>query len=121
MGSANAFPFRRLTNPLILTIAPTAQRFDVPAGFFQRGGPAYGVTSFLLVNPQNMWIRLIGSTDQNDGGYVAVTDTTGWLFPPNFWGVMTTQYPQYMSVMSIARSGLTAGSGTVEVSYGAGV
>lgn len=114
--SDNSFNFRRLTDPMQMAAEPTAQKFDVPAGFFQPGGPAFGAMSFWICNPNNFWVRLKGS----NGTYVAVTDTTGWLFPPGFCGSFSTQYPEFMSVMSVSRQGIPAGSGALEISYGGG-
>lgn len=109
--SENVFPFRRVTDPFVLNVAPTAQRFDVPMDL-----KSAGYTSFYVVNPNSFWVRLRGS----QGSYVAITETTGWLFPPGFAGVFSTQYPEFMSAMSVTRQGLPAGTGTLEVSYGGG-
>jgi len=109
--SENSFAFRRLTDPFMLTVAPTAQRFDVPVDL-----KAAGYTSFCVVNPNAFWVRLKGS----NGTYSSVTTTTGWMLPPGFFGVFSTQYPDFMSAMSVTAQGLTAGSGVLEVSYGGG-
>jgi hypothetical protein len=115
--SDNSFAFRRMTDPLLLPIATTATKFDVPDGYFRGAGPGAGAQSFWVCNANNFWVRLKGST----GTYVAVTDTTGWLFPPGFVGAFSTQFPQFMSTMAVTRQGLTAGTGTLEISYGGGV
>ncbi len=120
----NNFSFRRSTDPLLLPVATTATQFTVPAGYFLQGGPGFGATSFWVCNANNFWVRLKGSgimTDVNGSySYTAVTDTTGWLFPPGYMGAFSTQYPMWMSTLSVSRQGLTAGTGTLELSYGGG-
>lgn len=120
--SDNASNFRRMTDPLLLPVAPTATQFNVPDGFFMPEGPGFGSLSFWVCNANNFWVRLKGSGNGalNTGSYTAVTATTGWLFPPGFTGSFSTQYPLFMSTISIARQGLPAGSGVLEVSYGGG-
>ena len=107
----NNFSFRRSTDPYMLPVGTTAQRFDVPADL-----KAAGYMSFCVVNPNNFWVRMRGST----GSYIPVTDDTGWLFPPGFFGVFSTQYPEFMSAMSVTKQGIPAGTGILEVSYGGG-
>lgn len=118
MSVGNAFPFRRLTDPLILDVDVVAKKFDVPAGFFQQGGPGFGATSFWVVNPNNFWVRLRGS---NDANHIPVTATTGWLFPPGFCGAFSTQFPVSMSTLAVTYQNVPAGVGTLEISYGGGV
>lgn len=108
----NNFAFRRSTDPYMVPAGASASKFDVPDDL-----KSSGYMSFCVVNPNPFWVRLRGST----GTYVAVTDTTGWLFPPGFFGIFSTQYPEFMSAMGVVRQGLpvTAG-GFLEVSYGGG-
>lgn len=112
MSTANNFPFRRLTEPLVIPVSPTSSQFQVPAGFIPPG-----TNSFWIVNPNNFWVRLKGF----QGSAGNVTATTGWLFSPGFTGAFSTQYPEWMSVMSVTYQGLTAGTGTLELSYGGGI
>ena len=114
--SDNSFNFKRLTDPLLLPVGVTAQKFDVPTGFFDPSGPAAGAMSFWVCNANNFWVRLKGS----NGTYTAVTDTTGWLFPPGYIGSFSTQFPQFMSTLAVTRQGVKAGTGTLELSYGGG-
>lgn len=107
----NNFSFRRATDPFLLTVGATAQRFDVPIDI--KGS---GYTSFCVVNPNSFWVRLKGS----NGNYSPVTSTTGWMLPPGFFGIFSTQYPEFMSAMSVTAQGMTAGTGVLEVSYGGG-
>lgn len=118
--SANSNNFRRITDPLLLSVATTATQFNLPAGYFEPGGPAFGAMSFWVVNANNFWVRLRGSGFNGSGSYVAVTDTTGWLFPPGYIGSFSTQYPLFMSTLSVDRQGIPAGTGTLEISYGGG-
>jgi hypothetical protein len=119
--SLNSFSFRRGSDPFQLSFDATPIKFDVPSDFFVTGA-GKGATSFCIVNPTKYWVRLRGSGDgqTQTGSYVPVTATTGWLFPPGFWGVMSTQFPRYMSVMSVDKQGLGTGSGVIEISYGGG-
>jgi hypothetical protein len=114
MSTANNFPFRRLTEPLILPVSSTASQFQVPANYIPTGA-----SSFWVVNPNNFWVRLKGFTAAE--GANSVTATTGWLFSPGFTGAFSTQYPAWLSVMSVNYQGLTAGTGTLEISYGGGI
>lgn len=118
----NSFNFRRMTDPLLIPVSGSVQKFDLPAGFFQQSGPAMGAMSFWVCNANNFWVRLRGSGNGWDGSgsYVAVTDTTGWLFPPGFVGSFSTQYPLWMSTLGVVRQGLSVGTGTLEISYGGG-
>lgn len=120
--SENSFNFRRFADPLLLPVGATAQQFTLPGGYFAQGGPAMGATSFWVCNANNFWVRLRGSGNaiDNTGSYVAVTDTTGWLFPPGYTGSFSTQYPLFMSAMAVTRQGLPAGTGVLEISYGGG-
>lgn len=117
MSSDNAFPFRRLTEPLLLPVGPESQTTAVPSGFIPQGAK-----SFLVVNRNPFWVRLRGAnaaTSSNPAGLV-VTPDTGWLFPPGFWGVFSTQQPEFMATISVPFMGIPAGTGTLEVSYGGG-
>lgn len=120
----NNFSFRRATDPLQLPVATTATKFDVPTGYFTQGGPGFGATSFWVCNANNFWVRLRGSGIMTDAGgtylYIPVTATTGWLFPPGYVGAFSTQYPMWMSTISVSRQGIPAGDGTLEISYGGG-
>lgn len=121
----NTSSFRRQADPLILPVSSSAQQYTVPANYFSTGGPGLGATSFMVVNPNNFWVRLKGSGDNRPGvtntaSYTAVTATTGWLFPPGYVGVFATQFPVWMSTMSVDYQGLGTGSGTLEIYYGGG-
>lgn len=111
-----------MTDPLMVPIEPTATQFVVPVTFFQTGNPGAGASSFWVCNATSFWVRLKGSGNglTQEGDFVAVSESTGWLFPPGFCGAFSTQYPRYMSAMSVERQGLPAGSGFLEVSYGGG-
>lgn len=118
--SENSFNFRRLTDPLLLNVTTSATQYTVPVGYFDVGGLGNGAMSFWVCNANNFWVRLKGSGFNGAGSYVAVTDTTGWLFPPGYIGSFSTQYPTYMSTLAVDRQGIPAGTGTLEISYGGG-
>lgn len=105
-------PFRRITDPFILPVGLTVQRFDVPNDL-----RVQDMRQFLVVNPNPFWVRLKGSRDT----YTPVSETTGWLFPPGFFGVFSSQYPMFMSTLAVSRQGIDAGTGTLELAYGRGV
>ncbi len=112
--SENTFAFRRYTDPLMLPVGQTAQRFDVPAGFIK---PAY--TSFLVVNPNSFWVRLKGF--DTAAAYADIADGQGFLLAPGESAVYATQRPAVMSTIGVVRQGIPVGSGFLELSYGNGV
>lgn len=109
--SDNSFPFRRMTDPIVLPVGTSSQTTQVPDGFIPKGA-----TSFRAVNPNNFYVRLKGF----DATGAAIGPVEGWLFPPNYVGDHTTQYPVAMSTIAYSAPGLPAGTGTLEVSYGGG-
>lgn len=112
--------FRRFADPFIIPITPTAG-----AGMVISGDPKFPPqgrnSSFLIVNPNPFCVRMKGSSQARDGGFVPVTTENGWLFLPWEKSVWTTQYPDWISAMSVTLGGLDAGSGRLEMSYGEGV
>lgn len=116
---SGTFAFRRTTDPLQLPVGPVPTRFDVPAGFFDKNGPGYQTTTFMVVNPNACYVRLRGS---NTDSHIPVTPTTGWLFPPGFVGCFTTQYPKSMSTLAVTMPGfpLPAEYAPLELPYGGG-
>jgi len=119
LPGSGTFAFRRVTDPLILSVGPQASKFVVPEGFFAEGGPGYQATTFLVVNANACYVRLRGTTA---GAFQAVTPTTGWLFPPGFVGCFTTQHPIFMSTMAVPMPGfpLPAEYVPLELPYGGG-
>lgn len=107
--------FQPLAPTIVANVDTTAQQYTYPAGFFTTA-PGVNCSTYLIANPNNFWTRVLSSR----GSYVAVTSTTGIPIPPNGWSVFQTTQPDYLSCMSITRSGLTAGAGTVEITYGMG-
>lgn len=120
LPGASTFAFRRKTDPLRLIVDSKATRFDVPAGFFEDGGPGSETTSFLVMNPNECYVRLRGSVTST---YVPVTADTGWLFPPHYIGAFSTQYPKSMSTLAVATPGITLPKtfAPLELIYGAGI
>lgn len=119
LPGSGTFAFRRMTDPLILPVGLSPMRFDVPAGFFDEGGPGFQTTTFLVVNPNACFARLRGTTV---GEHRPVTETTGWLFPPGFVGCFTTQRPISMSTLAVAKPGfpLPTEFAALELLYGGG-
>lgn len=114
LTTAGVIPYRRLTDPIILPVAPTSTRTAVPNGFIPTEA-----TSFRVTNPNAFWIRLKGATGAN-AATLSIATTEGWLFPPGFSGTFTTQFPDAMATISVAMQGIPAGSGNLEISYGIG-
>jgi len=114
------FAFRRWADPFVIPVGPgTAStqiiiKDDPKFPSIERG------RSFIFVNPNPFCVRLRGSSLQRDGGFIAVTETTGWLIMPWEKSVWSTQQPDWVSAMSVTRGGLTAGTGTLELAYGTG-
>lgn len=119
LPGSGTFAFRRMTDPLLLEVGISPTRFDVPAGFFDEGGPGYQSTTFLVINPNACFVRLRGTTV---GAHRPVTPTTGWLFPPGFVGCFTTQRPISMSTLAVAKPGfpLPTEFAPLELPYGGG-
>jgi hypothetical protein len=78
-----------------------------------------GASSFLVVNRNPFWVRPKGYSGTDATTKVIGADE-GWLFPPGFWGIFTTQFPDAMSTIAVPFQGLAAGSGVLEISYGGG-
>jgi hypothetical protein len=82
-------------------------------------------TSFQVVNANPFWVRLRGCTGPDDN----IREGEGWLWPPGFVGVYSTQYPDFVSSIAVARPRfpITDASGAflypgarLELSYGIG-
>ena len=118
--SGGQIGFRRITDPLQVPVSSSAGQFLIPEGYIPTDANA-----FLIVNPNLFWMRLRGSGQYGQGEYAPVTGTdgqgTGWLFPPGFVGVFTTQFPRFLSTMSVSKQGIAAGSGFMEIAWGMGV
>ncbi len=119
LPGSGTFAFRRMTDPLLLPVGPEPTRFDVPDGFFDKGGPGYQTTTFMVVNPNACFVRLRGTTT---GEHRPVTPETGWLFPPGFVACFTTQRPITMSTLAMAMPGfpLPTEFAALELLYGGG-
>ncbi len=113
--SAN-FAFRRFADPFVLTVGPSSASTQVTIAGDAKFPSIEEGRSFYFVNPNPFYVRLKGSK----GAFSAVTETTGWLFPPHSAQVFSTQNPDFVSVMAVTRGGLTAATGTCELSYGVG-
>ena len=118
--SGGQIGFRRITDPLQLPVGTTASQFPIPDGYIPSDANA-----FLIINPNNFWVRLRGSGQYGVGTFNPVVGTdgqgTGWLFQPGFFGVFTTQFPNFLSTISVPKQGLPAGNGFMEISWGMGV
>lgn len=119
LPGSGLFAFRKMTEPLMLEVGPSVTKFDVPAGFFDANGPGFQATSWFVVNPNECWVRLRGTTS---GSYVPVAANTGWAFPPGFAGVFSTQKPIFMSTLAVAKPGrpLPSEYAPLELIYGGG-
>lgn len=120
LPGSGTFAFRRITDPLQVPVAAEPTKFDVPADFFAEGGPGYKTTAFLVVNPNMCWVRLRGTSS---GPHRPVSPRMGWLFPPGFVGVFSTQYPVTMSAMAVAMPGVALPTefAPLDLIYGGGV
>lgn len=112
--------FRRFADPFVIPVAPTpGAQFTIVGD--PRFPPDGRNSSFIITNPNQFCVRLKGSNQRRDGGFVQVTEENGWLFLPMSQTVWTTQYPDWVSAMSVTRGGLVAGNGTLELAYGEGI
>ena len=120
LPGSGTFAFRKMTEALLLPVGASPTKFEVPAGFFDEGGPGYQATSWYVTNPNDCWVRLRGTTT---GEYVAVSATSGWCFPPGFVGTFSTQRPIFMSTLAVPKPGrpLPTEFAPLEIIYGGGV
>lgn len=107
--------YRRLTDPVLVTVAATAGSTLVPVGWI----PA-NADSFQVVNSNNCYVRLRGFKMGETG---EVEEGKGWLLPPGHVAVYATQKPERMSAMAVARPGFPVGAELwpLEVNYGFGI
>jgi hypothetical protein len=118
--------FRRMTDPVMVTVGPTAQPTMVPDGKLIDTQSGLRLGSFYVVNPNNVWVRLRGFSAQNvaDCTAVGVTPSTGWLWPPGHVAVYSTQTPACVSAMAVPMPGFpitgTTTYAPIELSYGFG-
>lgn len=123
--STQTIPYRRMSDPVQITVSSTPQATMVPPEkLFDPASPAMRLTSFYVVNPNNFWVRAKGFTNAADCNAVGVTPTTGWLWPPGHVAVYSTQYPVCASAMGVPMPGFPlpadAAMKPIEWSYGYG-
>jgi hypothetical protein len=122
--STQSIPFRRISDPVQLTVAATPTMTMVPQDRLKDPKSGQRVTSFYVVNPNSVYVRFKGFSTADDCANQAVTPTTGWLVPPGFVGVFSTQYPMCGSTLAVSMPGNPITSATtyapLEWSYGFG-
>lgn len=122
--STQSIPFRRMSDPVQIQVGATAQPTMVPPERLKDPATGQPLASFYVVNPNNVWVRAKGFANAADCQNVGVTETTGWLWPPGFVGIFSTQYPVCASAMAVSVPGYpVTGSTTfkpIEWSYGFG-
>jgi len=109
-------PFRRSTDPVLVTVgypagAITAVSSDMMTAIMN-------LNAFCVVNPNTCYVRLKGYQSSQ-----AITEYEGWLFPPGFVAVYSTQRPKFMSAIAVSRPGFPVDANDLaplEVSYGNG-
>ena len=117
-----AVPFYRMGEPFRIPVSPTSGNDPFPSSGTLTLPP--NVNCFLVTNLNPFPVRLRGTRDGQT--FNPVTATTGWVFMPGVSGPFTTVAPIKMAVVSVdgpfAASDPTqkAGSGWVELQYGAG-
>lgn len=113
---AIATPYRRLTDPVLVTVGTTGTSTVVPAMWIPANADA-----FQVVNSNSCYVRLRGFKIGETG---EVEEGKGWLLPPGHVGVYATQKPERMSAMAVARPGFSVDSASLvplEVNYGFGI
>lgn len=123
--SPNTTPFHRVNDPVMVAIGPMAQTTIIPASAMLDTDGVTKLGSFYIANPNNVWVRLKGFNNQADcDAGTPVTAATGWLFPPGFVAVFSTQYPKCVSAMAVSEPGYPVTSSTqfapLELAYGTG-
>lgn len=108
--------YRRLTDPVLVTVSATAGSTPVPANWIPMNAD-----SFQVVNSNSCYVRLRGFKTGEAG---EVEEGKGWLLPPGHAAVYATQKPERMSAMAVARPGfpvVQAELVPLEVNYGFGI
>jgi hypothetical protein len=122
--STQSIPFRRMTDPVQITVGSSAQPTIVPPEKLLDPATGARLSSFYVVNPNNFWVRAKGFTSAADCNAIGVTPTTGWLWPPGHVAVYSTQFPVCASAMAVAMPGFPlpadAAMKPIEWSYGYG-
>jgi hypothetical protein len=108
--------FRRWADPFIINVAPTTASTQVSIASDPKYPGPDKARAFRFVNSTPFYVRMVGSTTT----FNPVTATTGWLFAPGVTEVYASQAPQWVSLMTIDRAGITGGIGVIELSYGQG-
>jgi hypothetical protein len=122
--STQTIPFRRMSDPVQVSIGPTAQVTMIPPDRLKDPANGTPLSSFYVVNPNNVYVRAKGFTNVADCTNPGVTPTTGWLWPPGFVGIFSTQFPVCASAMAVPMPGFPITASTtyapLEWSYGPG-
>lgn len=124
--TTGTFPFRRISEPVMVAIGPAAQMTAVPASTLTNPNTGLPLTTFHVANPNKVWVRLKGYSAASDcsNPNTGVTPTTGWLWPPGYVGVYSTQFPMCVSAMAVPEPGYPLDSSVtyapLELSYGTG-
>lgn len=122
--STQGIPFRRMSEPVQLTVGPTAQNTNVPPANLRDPKSGQRLTSFYVVNPNAVYVRFKGYQTAADCASQTVTPTTGWLVPPGFVAVFSTQYPLCGSTLAVSTPAAPITASTtyapLEWSYGFG-
>lgn len=103
--STQTIPFRRMSEALQLAVGPTSQPTMVPPERLNDPATGQPLNSFMVVNPNQVWVRFRGFSNQADCQNIGVTPTTGWLVPPGFVGVFSTQRPACGATMAVSMPG----------------
>lgn len=110
-------PYRRYSDPWILTVTPTSASTQVTIADDAKYPGVGQARSFEFVNKTPYYVRLRGSSALK-GGFQPVTATTGHVIAPYSRIIRSSQKPDWISVQSFDDAGITAGSGTCEINYG---
>lgn len=93
-----SMPFRKLVrDPFLCGVGSPAVNTAINKATIQ----AKKCTAFHVVNPNPFYVRLRGAASMND----KIQAGEGWLWPPGFAGVYSTQYPDFVSVLAVAMPG----------------
>lgn len=98
LPGSGVYAFRRTTNSIPVMPGVTATDIEVPAGFFDAGGPGHGTTSFMAFNPNLCTVILRGTSAAHTTTQIAAV-LEGWPLPPGLSGPFSTQYPRRMSAL----------------------
>lgn len=113
-------PYRRFSNPWVIAASGSSASTQIAIASDPKYPGIGQARSFEFKNMSPYYARLRGSSQQQNGGFVAVTDTTGHVIAPFETIIRSSQRPDWISVQFFDYAGFGVGNGRCEINYGTG-